>query len=625
VAETLVPDTSVLIDGRITELLEAGGHDGCTVLVPLAAIAELEAQANRGLETGVAGLDELSRLQQMADEGRITVETVGERPPAEEVRDAFLGAIDARIRDTAAKAGATFVTSDRVQAHAARAQGIDHKYLRPIVEESTDLTGLELWSYFDETTMSVHLRADAKPMVKKGTPAGVSYEPFGSPPSAHTDLRRIIKECIEFAKRDYRSFVEMEKNGCTVLQMGPMRVTIAQPPFSDALELTAVRPVYKATIDDYELSEDILDRIQDNGRGVFVAGAPGSGKSTFVAAVGEWLHGMNRVVKTMEQPRDLQVPADVTQYGALNGDMEWTGEVMLLVRPDHVLYDEVRTTKDFTTFADMRMAGIGLFGVTHASRPIDSIQRLIGRVELGMISQVVDTVLFIDKGKIDTILELRFTVKAPAGVAEDLARPVVIVRNVITGEDEYEIYTFGEQVVVMPLADVESSPNSGASVLAEKELHRALKRYIEGRYEVSVHGNRAKVMVEEWEIPNVIGRGGKTVQGLEQKLGIHLDVTTFPKVGAPGGAGRRSKGANTSGVETVGRGPIRAKVRIIGSNIFVMVPPTLAGVVVNVTIEGSPVGHGKSSQQGKVRFKSDSPEGMALAAAVKSGLDILVS
>jgi ATPase len=46
----------------------------------------------------------------------------------------------------------------------------------------------------------------------------------------------------------------------------------------------------------------------------------------------------------------------------------------------------------------MRLAGVGMIGVVHATRAIDAIQRLIGRVELGMIPQVVDTVIFIDKG-----------------------------------------------------------------------------------------------------------------------------------------------------------------------------------------------------------------------------------
>lgn len=612
-AQTLVPDTSVLIDGRITDMLQEDGMDGCTVLVPLAAVAELEAQANRGLETGVAGLDELSRLQQMAREGKLTVRTIGVRPTSHEIENASSGSIDALIRDCAVASEAVFVTSDRVQAHAASAQGIEHRYLRPIVEEVPDMTALALWKFFDDTTMSVHLRADAAPMVKKGTPAGVSYEPFAAQPSAHAELRGLIKECIEFAKRDYRSFVEMERNGCTVLQMGPMRVTIAQPPFSDALEITAVRPVYKASIEEYNLPEEILARIEDQGRGVFVAGPPGSGKSTFVAAVGEWLHNKQRVVKTMEQPRDLQVPSDVTQYGALDRDMQWTGEVMLLVRPDHVLYDEVRTTNDFRVFADMRMAGIGLFGVTHASRAIDAVQRLIGRVELGMIPQVVDTVLFIDKGRVDTILELRFTVKAPAGVQEDLARPVVVVSDVQSGEDLYEIYTFGEQVVVMPLADVETSA-SPASHMAGRELQRMLRKYVEGQMDVEVRGDKATVYVEDWEVPNLIGRGGRTVQSLERKLGIHLDIRPMKGKGPTRPGGKGGKVAPPTG----------AKVRATGNNVFVLVPTQLAGEVVSIDIEGSNVGTGKASQDGKVRFKAASPEGKAIVQARKSGLDVNV-
>ena len=78
--------------------------------------------------------------------------------------------------------------------------------------------------------------------------------------------------------------------------------------------------------------------------------------------------------------------------------MEKTADVLLLVRPDYTIYDEVRKTRDFEIFADMRLAGVGMIGVVHANRAIDAVQRLIGRVELGVIPQVVDTVIFIDKG-----------------------------------------------------------------------------------------------------------------------------------------------------------------------------------------------------------------------------------
>src|ERR1041385_3885800 len=506
-------------------MLQKGEHAGARVAVPMAALAELEAQANRGAETGISGLDELASLQRLAREGKAKVEFVGRRPSPGEVERAAHGAVDALIRDAAVELGGIYVTSDRVSAHAAAAQGIRHHYIRPIVNE-VDLTQLALWSFFDAQTMSVHLKADCVPMVKRGAPGAVAYEPFspGSKEMRHQDLRNMVRECIEFAKRDYNSFIEMERKGCTVIQLGPRRITTASPPFSDGLEVTAVRPVRKLTLDEYDLPEAILSRLEGKARGCFVAGPPGSGKSTFAAAVAEHLHGLHRVVKTMEQPRDLQVPKEVTQYGALDRDMKWTGEVTLLVRPDHVIYDEVRTTDDFVTFADMRLAGVGMIGVTHANRAIDAVQRLIGRVDLGMIPQVVDTVLFIDAGKVATVLELEFTVKVPTGMTDaDLARPVVEVKDVLTGRPLFELYTYGEQVVVMPLDGAGGSSDPGDRLMA-REVERVLRKHVQGPLEIQVRGRKAVVQVDETEVAQLIGKGGRTVQGLERKLGLHLTV-----------------------------------------------------------------------------------------------------
>lgn len=629
---TLVPDTSVLIDGRITELID-GDHAGATVRVPLAALAELEAQANQGMETGFAGLDELSKLQHYAKEGKCTVEYAGSRPTSEEIERAATGAIDAVIRDAAVEAGALFVTSDRVQAHTADAQGVEHLYIRPIVDDVPDLTQLQLWSYFDEQTMSVHLKSDCRPMAKKGTPGHLAYQPIRETAIGHHELRDLIKECIEFAKRDYQSFVELERKGCTVLQMGPMRVTVAQPPFSDGLEITAVRPVVKTALEDYDLPPEVQERLEGRARGVFIAGPPGSGKSTFAAAVAEHLHGLDRVVKTMEQPRDLQVPKEVTQYGALDRDMQWTGEVLLLVRPDHVVYDEVRTTDDYKVFADMRLAGIGLFGVTHANRPIDGVQRLIGRVDLGMIPQVVDTIVFIEAGQIETILELTFTVKVPEGMmVEDLARPVVRVRDILADKDTHELYTFGEQIVVMPLEEVAQRGSSGASALAEKELKRALSRHVRGRFEVEVHGNSAKVYVPDNQVPAVIGKGGSTVQGLERKLGIRLDVRSLDDLppgardesGAGGGAAAPPGPGPKPGKMAAKLAPVHPKIKKTGNNIFLVLPPDYGGLPLQVLIEGSRVADAMASRDGKLRFKSNSTEAKAVQGAQKAGLEITV-
>ncbi len=630
VPEVLVPDTSVLVDGRITELVRSGQFAGAKVLVPLAALAELEAQANRGQETGFAGLDELANLQKLAKDGTVSVQFVGVRPSADEIERAKSGAIDARIRDAAVEHKALYVTSDRVSAHAAAAQGVRHHYVRPIVQENPDLTGLKLWAFFDAMTMSVHLKADCVPMVKRGRPGEVVYEAKGTKEMQHSELRAIVRECIEHCKRDYNSFIEMEKHGCTVLQVGPMRITIAQPPFSDGLELTAVRPIAKKHIADYELTEDILSRLEGHSRGVFIAGPPGSGKSTFAAAVADHLHGLKRVVKTMEQPRDLQVPKEVTQYGALDRDMKWTGDVILLVRPDNVVYDEVRTTEDFRVFGDMRLAGVGLLGVTHANRAIDAVQRLIGRVDLGMIPQVVDTVLFIDAGRIGQVLELEFTVKVPEGmVMEDLARPVVVVKDVLENKPVYELYTYGEQIVVMPLENAKAAKDP-SNQLAERELSRVLRKNVQGRMEVTVRGGKATVMVDESEVPMLIGKGGRTVQMLERKLGIRLDIKALaekPRANREddryqgGWDGGRDAGPRSSGPRGAAGVP-RVRVKRASTNIFVLVDGAKAGQVYRVEAEGAVIGEATASNQGRLRFKSDSPEGLALDAAERSGLQI---
>jgi len=115
----------------------------------------------------------------------------------------------------------------------------------------------------------------------------------------------------------------------------------------------------------------------------------------------------------MEKPRDLDVGPDITQYSELEESMENTGDFLLLVRPDYTVYDEVRKTDDFEVYSDMRMAGVGMLGVVHAAKAVDAVQRLIGRVELGMIPQVVDTVVHIENAAIADVYKLELTVKVP--------------------------------------------------------------------------------------------------------------------------------------------------------------------------------------------------------------------
>ena len=161
-----------------------------------------------------------------------------------------------------------------------------------------------------------------------------------------------------------------------------------------------------------------MERLSGKAEGIIISGPPGSGKSTLASSLAEFYLQRRKIVKTFESPRDLQVPQEVTQYGPLEGSFEKAVDILLLVRPDYTIFDEVRRTQDFEVFTDARLAGVGMIGVVHASSPLDAIQRFIGKVELGMIPHILDTIIFVRDGSIAKVYEIFLTVKVPTGMAE---------------------------------------------------------------------------------------------------------------------------------------------------------------------------------------------------------------
>jgi ATPase (PilT family) len=518
-----VPDTSVLIDGRITKLIDDGELSGATIIIPEAVISELEAQANQGREIGFKGLNELKSLAERKRSGEVDLIYVGRRPTADEIKLASVGEIDAMIRTVAVENDATFITSDIVQSEVARAKGLDVTYLQP---EKGAEKPLLLQRFFTRDTMSVFLKEGVPPRAKRGSIADLRLVNIRKTRMSEKEIRAIATDVIEQAKSRSDGFIEIERRGATIVQLGSIRIAIARPPFSDGIEITAVRPIAKVKLDDYKFSDELKNRLSESTRGIMIAGPPGSGKSTLAASVAEFLAGQDFIVKTMESPRDLQVPDNITQYSALEGDMAKTADILLLVRPDYTIYDEVRKTNDFKTFADMRLAGVGMVGVVHSTRGIDALQRLIGRVEFGIIPQVVDTVIFLKKGEIELVYDVHFAVKVPSGMTEaDLARPVIEVRNFATNKVEYEIYLFSKQVVVMAVSPKERGSAKPTWKFAAREIERAIDKYAKAPVTVEILSDtRANVYVSDRDISHVIGKGGKNIEKVEDALGIDIDV-----------------------------------------------------------------------------------------------------
>jgi len=540
----VVPDTSAVVDGRVSERVDSGAYAGATITVPEAVVGELEWQANEGHDTGWDGIEELQRLVELAAAGTITVDYHGERPDAGQKHGSDEGEIDAVVRDVAADLDATLLTSDVVQAEVSRAKGLDVEYVEPRGRgRDGDADGLEIEQFFDETTMSVHLRAGSKPKAKRGEIGDMHYRTIRDEETTEAELKEFVHDVVEAARASPDGFVELDEPGMTIVQYRSYRIAIARPPFADGYEITAVRPIVKTELDDYEFADELKERLLERQRGVLISGAPGAGKSTFAQAVAEFLADHDNAVKTMEKPRDLQVGPDITQYTALGGDMAKTADSLLLVRPDYTIYDEVRKTDDFEVFADMRLAGVGMVGVVHATRAIDALQRLVGRVELGMIPQVVDTVVYIEAGRVDTVYDVQTEVKVPEGLtAEDLARPVIQITDFETGKPAYEIYTFNRQVVTVPL-DEDGGSETGVSRLARKEVEREIRSIARGHVEVELNGqNEAVVYVEEDDISYVIGKGGGRISDVEDRLGISIDVRTLDERPSSGGGSGNGNG-----------------------------------------------------------------------------------
>lgn len=384
-------------------------------------------------------------------------------------------------------------------------------------------------SLFDEHTMSVHILQGQTIVRKKWKPGAWELETTETIRDRSTILS-VIQDRETHITQDESAYKEIERKASQIWQLWQYRVVIIAPPVAPKREITIVRPLVHLSLDDYHLNPDILERLKSPRRWVLIAWAPWEWKTTFAQALLEQLATQNLIIKTVEAPRDVQAEWFITQYGLAHTTHDEIRDILLLTRPDITLFDEVRNRQDFALYKDLRMAGVWLIWVMHATAPIDAIQRCIGVIEMGMIAHVIDTVLFIKGGKIDQALTLRTTVKTPIGMqSEDLARPVIIISSLLDGKDLYEIYTYSDNVVVMPLdgaqAEKKISPvyQAAASVI-QKQIH-AITRC---RCEVEVRGpSEINLYVSDNDAWRVIGKWGSNIDQLQKTTGLTIHLKTF--------------------------------------------------------------------------------------------------
>jgi ATPase len=233
-----------------------------------------------------------------------------------------------------------------------------------------------------------------------------------------------------------------------------------------------------------------------------------------------------------------------------------------------VIFDELRKNEDFNVFADMRLAGLGMVGVIHANGVQDAIQRFSDRVDFSVLSQIINTIIFVKQGVITKIYDIGFTMKVPEGMAHEMhIRPVTTVTDHETGELALDVYRYDGETIVMPVmaavkaavpVPVVKAPqiqvqNVGQPVtqpqlvrtpvplpdaaprkesderpgwkLTEKEIQREIGRYTDGFVDVQmISDTKAIVYIDDKDVPAAIGKGGKNVSAIVNKIGIGIDI-----------------------------------------------------------------------------------------------------
>jgi ATPase len=214
-----------------------------------------------------------------------------------------------------------------------------------------------------------------------------------------------------------------------------------------------------------------------------------------------------------------------------------------------------------------------------------------------MIPHIIDTIIFIQYGEVRNLFTLNLTVKVPTGMIEaDLARPVVEVRDFENGSLQFEIYTFGEENVIIPVSDAKPVI-SATQKLAEERILQEIRKFDPGA-EVTLSGNRALVRVDNEIVPILIGKKGVTVTKLEEKLGVKIDVEPL----AP----------NSSGKE------VRYEIREVGNRIDIVFEEDLTGTAANVYVGDQYLFSATIGKKGQIRVSKKSDLGRSLLRALVS-------
>lgn len=180
------------------------------------------------------------------------------------------------------------------------------------------------------------------------------------------------------------------------------RVNVVLPPIALNGPIVTIRrfpeePIRMQDLLAWEsLSEEIagfLEKAVKAGYNIFISGGTGSGKTTFLNALSEFVPASERII-TIEDNAELQIQhvENLVRLEARNANMESCREITirdlirtsLRMRPDRIIVGEVRGAESIDMIQAMNTGHDGSMSTGHANSTGDMLRRLETMIMMGM-------------------------------------------------------------------------------------------------------------------------------------------------------------------------------------------------------------------------------------------------
>ncbi len=178
------------------------------------------------------------------------------------------------------------------------------------------------------------------------------------------------------------------------------RVNIVLPPISLCGPIVTIRkfPEETMTMDKLvkikslpEEAAEFLKKLVISGYNIFVSGGTGTGKTTFLNALSNYIPGDERII-TIEDSAELQIKniPNLVSLEVRNANVEGDNEISirdlikssLRMRPDRIVVGEVRDASSIDMLQALNTGHCGM-STGHANSPTDMLSRLETMVLLG--------------------------------------------------------------------------------------------------------------------------------------------------------------------------------------------------------------------------------------------------